>query len=117
VIKASSSDKYDGTVARTSDAASSAVFGWSNATGPVFLAPGTVIQTSTLGGGYSTYSGTSFAAPHVAGVYALVKSIIPTASVNDVTNYIALQASVPVNVPVPAGIAPYTLQRIRLPNY
>jgi subtilisin family serine protease len=117
VIKAAASDKISGALWSSSDTASPAIFGMSNATGPLFVAPGVSIQTSNLGGRYYFYSGTSYAAPHVAGVYALVKSVLPAASVNDVSNYIATQASVPVNVPVPAGMVPYTLPRIKLPNY
>jgi len=36
-----------------------------------FVAPGESIYSTWIGGGYSTYSGTSMASPHVAGVVAL----------------------------------------------
>jgi subtilisin family serine protease len=48
------------------------------------LAPGTNIYSSVPGGGYATFSGTSMAAPHVAGAWAVLKSRMPTASVTDV---------------------------------
>jgi len=38
------------------------------------VAPGVDIESTSLNNGYSTYSGTSMSAPHVAGVAALIKS-------------------------------------------
>ena len=40
-------------------------------------APGVGILSTTIGGGYEGFSGTSMATPHVAGVAALVKSVYP----------------------------------------
>lgn len=54
-----------------------------------FGAPGTNIKGAKVGGGYCVKSGTSMAAPHVAGVYALVKAVHPNESTDDIT--IALQ--------------------------
>ncbi len=48
------------------------------------FAPGSTITSSVPGGGFQTWNGTSMAAPHVAGVWALVKSKAPDASVSDV---------------------------------
>ena len=47
------------------------------------LAPGGRINTSVPGEGFGRYSGTSFAAPHVAGAWAVLKSKAPNASVPD----------------------------------
>ena len=46
---------------------------WSNR-GPVvdLAAPGDLIKSTTIGGGYATGGGTSYAAPHVVGVAALI---------------------------------------------
>ena len=48
------------------------------------LAPGTSINSSNPGGGFSAFTGTSMAAAHVAGAWALVKNLNPTASVTGV---------------------------------
>lgn len=50
-----------------------------SSTGPAteVAAPGVDIQSCVLAGKYATYSGTSMACPHVAGVAALVKSAHP----------------------------------------
>ena len=48
------------------------------------LAPGTSITSSLPGGGYGYTSGTSMAAPHVAGAWATLKSAKPSATVSEV---------------------------------
>jgi subtilisin family serine protease len=48
------------------------------------LAPGSSITSSMPGGGYGYTSGTSMAAPHVAGAWATLKSAKPTATVSEV---------------------------------
>lgn len=49
-----------------------------------FLAPGVFITSSLPGGRFAPFSGTSFAAPHVAGAWAILKQKKPTATVTEV---------------------------------
>ncbi len=51
-----------------------------------FVAPGSRILSSDLGGGFSTRSGTSAAAPHVAGIIALIKQYDSTLSVTEIVD-------------------------------
>jgi len=51
-------------------------------------APGKDIYSSVNGGGYASYSGTSMATPHVAGVAGLVASAYPDASNAEIKNRI-----------------------------
>ncbi|MGE3510800.1 MAG: IPT/TIG domain-containing protein, partial [Vicinamibacterales bacterium] len=48
------------------------------------FAPGEAITSAIPGGGYEGLSGTSMAAPHVAGAWAIARQAVPTASVNAV---------------------------------
>ena len=50
------------------------------------LAPGAVINSSVPGGGFSNFTGTSMAAPHVTGSWAVLKQRVPTASVTQILN-------------------------------
>ena len=46
------------------------------------LAPGVSIESSVPGGGYAFFDGTSMAAPHVAGAFAVMKSRTPSQTVD-----------------------------------
>ena len=50
------------------------------------FAPGESINSSVPGGGFEIASGTSMAAPHVTGVWALMRQAAPTASVTTILN-------------------------------
>ena len=50
------------------------------------MAPGVAIESAYPEGGYAVYEGTSHAAPHVAGAFALLKHARPAATVNDILN-------------------------------
>jgi subtilisin len=54
-----------------------------------FYAPGEWIYSSIPGGTYAYASGTSMAAPHVTGTWALIKSKIPDGSVDFIYNVLA----------------------------
>jgi subtilisin family serine protease len=48
------------------------------------FAPGDTIQSSVPGGGFQTWGGTSMAAPHVSGAWAVLRSRSPAASVSEI---------------------------------
>ena len=59
------------------------------------FAPGDEIISSYPGGNFAVASGTSMAAPHVAGAWAILKQAAPTASVDDI-----LQALTSTGLPI-----------------
>jgi subtilisin family serine protease len=63
--------------------------GWGSNYGPHldFLAPGVLINTTTIDGGYTSFfNGTSAACPHAAGIAALMLSINPELTADEVRN-------------------------------
>lgn len=60
---------------------------------PEMSAPGVAIRSSVIGGGYAAMDGTSMAAPHVAGVAALMLSANGNLSVDDVLDGIEKTAT------------------------
>lgn len=64
-----------------------------NYTKPDIVAPGVAIKAAFLNGEYRHLSGTSMAAPHVAGAAALVRQQFPTASQSDIKQYLTSAAS------------------------
>ena len=57
-----------------------------------FLAPGTEIVSATPGGGYGRNTGTSMAAAHVAGLFALLRSRVPSASADEIESAVRATA-------------------------
>jgi subtilisin family serine protease len=74
-----------GNIDRVGGRASTSNFG---STWVDLAAPGSAILSTVRNGGYSSFSGTSMASPHVAGVAALAFALKPNASVAQVTNAI-----------------------------
>jgi len=78
----------------------------SNQQKPEILAPGEDVISSAPGGTYSMVSGTSFAAPHVSGVVALMWSANPKLIGNvDQTTKILLETSHPYQGQLPSCVA------------
>ncbi len=51
---------------------------------PEVCAPGTLVRSCVLNGGYQQYTGTSMAAPHTAGAYLLLKEAYPFLTEEDI---------------------------------
>lgn len=79
----------------------------SNRLKPDISAPGSGVRSSIVGGNYATFSGTSMAAPHVAGLTALLISADPTLAgeVDDLEEIIQVMA-VPKTTPQNCGTTP-----------
>ncbi len=75
------------------------------------LAPGVSIDSSIPGGGFDNLQGTSMAAPHVAGAWAILKAVNPVASVSTILS--TLQ-STGLNVTDTRSGGTVTKPRIRL---
>lgn len=54
------------------------------------LAPGSLIYSSLPGNDFQSWSGTSMATPHVAGAWAVLKSVKPKASVSKILNALTM---------------------------
>jgi thermitase len=68
------------------------LYSWSNRGTEIDLAAPGVVHTTMRGGGYGTWQGTSFSAPLVAGVAALVLSANPSLSGQQVQNILCQSA-------------------------
>lgn len=66
------------------------------------LAPGVSINSPAPGGGFSPTTGTSAAAPHVAGAWALVAQKLGTHDVNTILNFLETRGT-KVQYPLPDG--------------
>ena len=72
------------------------VSGFSNSSPQLdLLAPGLDIRTSVPGGGFDSFQGTSMAAPHVAGAWAVLRSKAPTASLEEMLSVLS-RTGIPV---------------------
>ena len=73
------------------------------------FAPGTAINSSVPGGGFEEFDGTSMAAPHVAGAWAIYKQAFPSATVDE-----ALATFVSTGIPITDTRGTETKPRIRV---
>lgn len=69
------------------------------------MAPGSAIKSAVPGGGYALKTGTSMAAPHVAGAFALMRNAVPTAGVDDIVTALSCTGKVVHERDTAAGIA------------
>jgi subtilisin len=77
------------------------------------LAPGDGINSSVPGGGYEVMSGTSMAAPHVAGAWAVIRQGAPNASVSAILSALQ-QTGLPVTDDRLWASGTTTVPRVRL---
>lgn len=77
--------------------------------------PSTTINSSVVGSAYFGFSGTSFAAPHIAGAYAVGKGVNPAASVAAWTAWFQTNAAVDVPITTTSPAASFNIKRIRIP--
>jgi subtilisin family serine protease len=76
------------------------------------LAPGSTISSSIPGGGYADKDGTSMAAPHVAGAWALMKQAYPAATVDEILD--TLTSTGPSVTDTKQGCTSFTKKRINV---
>jgi hypothetical protein len=89
-----------------SNLASAMAYSLSLYTPALWLAPGAPITSAWPGGGTAALSGTSQAAPHVAGMYAALKAVQPAWSVTQLNEYVRASASAPVSLNLPTVAGP-----------
>jgi len=99
-----------GAMTEYGDRSSFSNYSSSNQYVPIF-APGSAIYSTDLYNEYSLKSGTSMAAPHVAGVAALILSYNPSLTAPEVKELITSTAT-PLTISTPSG----TLQRVNRLN-
>ena len=75
---------------------------------PELSAPGVNVISTYPGGGYAKMDGTSMAAPHVAGIAALLLEANPTLTV-DQLEQILLQTTEPLSTTIPNNVSGYGL--------
>ena len=90
----------------------------------VWLAPGgggiTTVRSSDARANSTLqtneFRGTSMAAPHITGFYAMLKAVVPGLAINDISNWIQANASVPVTFDLcsTGSPCPATYKRPRL---
>ncbi|MGB3714140.1 MAG: S8 family serine peptidase [Candidatus Promineifilaceae bacterium] len=69
---------------------------------PAIVAPGTYVLSARPGEGYSYRNGTSMAAPHVAGVFALMLSANATLDEAQITSILTATARI-IDLPIPSN--------------
>jgi subtilisin family serine protease len=75
------------------------------------FAPGTAIDSSVPGGGFASFNGTSMAAPHVAGAWAVLEQANPAATVDDNLGLLEITGRPVIDF---RGVSNITKPRIRL---
>jgi subtilisin family serine protease len=66
---------------------------------PDVSAPGVGVKSATPGGEYQRKAGTSMAAPHVAGVVGLIRSVAPNATMSEIETALTTTATKPERAP------------------